>query len=90
MSRDDLMFWVTIASGACWFVCFWWMHRISTRQDALLAKLQVQNNRIEKLSKAEHDLIREVHPQVNEIKEAVQEVAIQVCDENDKSSSRAN
>lgn len=30
--------------------------------------------RIEKLSQAEHDLIRDVHPQVSEIKEHVQDV----------------
>jgi cell division protein FtsB len=89
MNRDDLLFWVTIASGACWIICFWWMHRISTRQDALLANLQVQNDRIEKLSKTEHDLIREVHPQVNEIKETVQEVALQVRDDGSRSERRS-
>ena len=39
------------------------MHRISTRQDRLLAELHAQGKRIEELSKIEHDLIREVHPQ---------------------------
>ena len=81
MSRDDIVFWLTVVSFACWFICFWWMHRLSTRQDALLAKLQEQTNRIEKLSKAEHDLIREVHPQVSEIKETVRAVAHKVEDE---------
>ena len=51
------------------------MHRISKRQDALLLELRDQTRRIEELSKEEHDLIREVHPQVGEIKDAVQEVA---------------
>jgi hypothetical protein len=58
----------------CWVVCFWWMHRISSRQDAMLEELHEVTTRIEKLSQAEHDLIREVHPQVNEIKEKVQTV----------------
>ena len=58
----------------CWVVCFWWMHRISSRQDAMLEELREVTRRIEKLSQAEHDLIREVHPQVNEIKEHVQDV----------------
>ena len=58
----------------CWGVCFWWMHRISSRQDALLEELRGVIRRIEKLSQAEHDLIREVHPQVSEIKEHVQDV----------------
>jgi cell division protein FtsB len=78
MDREDLAFWITAASGACWIVCFWWMHRISKRQDALIVKLQEQTNRIENLSKTEHDLIREVHPQVGEIKEAVQSVASKI------------
>jgi hypothetical protein len=60
---------------ACWAVCFWWMHRISARQDALLKELHEMTGRIEQLSKAEHDLIQEVHPQVGEIKERVQNVA---------------
>jgi cell division protein FtsB len=75
MGRDDFAFGLTAVSAACWIVCFWWMHRISSRQDALLAELHAQTCRIEQLSKTEHDLIREVHPQVGEIKEAVEGVA---------------
>ena len=60
---------------ACWIVCFWWMHRISSRQDTLLKELHEMTTRIERLSSAEHDLIREVQPQVSEIKEHVQNVA---------------
>ncbi len=37
-------------------------------------ELREQGKRIEKLSKIEHDLLREVHPNVNEIKEEVQKV----------------
>jgi hypothetical protein len=58
----------------CWAVCFWWMHRISSRQDAMLEELHKMTRRIEKLSQAEHNLISEVHPQVNEIKEHVENV----------------
>jgi hypothetical protein len=58
----------------CWAVCFWWMHCISSRQDALLKELRAMTRRIEKLSQSEHDLISEVHPQVNEIKEHVENV----------------
>jgi hypothetical protein len=58
----------------CWCVCFWWMHRISSRQDALLEELHEMTTRIEKLSQAEHDLIRDVHPKVGEIKEQVENV----------------
>jgi hypothetical protein len=59
----------------CWCVCFWWMHRISARQDALLTELHDITTRIEGLSKAEHDMIRDVHPKVHEIKEHVENVA---------------
>ena len=59
----------------CWCVCFWWMHRISSRQDAMLKELHEMTTRIEQISQAEHDLIREVHPQVSEIKEHVENVA---------------
>jgi len=58
----------------CWIVCFWWMHRISSRQEGMLQELREVTARIEKLSQTEHDLISEVHPQVSEIKEHVQDV----------------
>jgi hypothetical protein len=58
----------------CWIVCFWWMHRISSRQDAMLTELHEMTTRIERLSRAEHDLIRDVHPQVGEIKQQVENV----------------
>ena len=58
----------------CWAVCFWWMHRISSRQNAFLKELHGMTRRIERLSKVEHEMIWEVHPQVNEIKEHVQNV----------------
>jgi len=58
----------------CWAICFWWMHSISSRQDAMLKELHEVTKRIERLSRAEHDLIRDVHPQVSEIKEHVQNV----------------
>ncbi len=50
------------------------MRRISSRQDALLKELHEMTTRIEKLSKSEHDLISDVHPQVSEIKEHVEDV----------------
>ena len=58
----------------CWAVCFWWMHRISSRQDALLEELHEMTTRVETLSQREHDLISEVHPKVNAIKEQVENV----------------
>lgn len=67
---------------ACWAICFWWMHRLSARQEMMLKELSDVAKRIEKLSKAEHDLIREVHPQVEEIKESVKAVSDAVTDQN--------
>lgn len=64
-----------------------WMWRISSKQNAMLKELNDQTCRIERLSKAEHDLIKEVHPQVGEIKEQVQEVAENVKFSNGSSPS---
>ena len=66
---------------ACWPICFWWMHRISVRQNAFLKELHAMTARIEQFSKTEHDLIREVHPQVGIIKDAVEKVADQIVDD---------
>ena len=66
---------LTWIGTSCWVVCFWWMHRLSSRQETMLKELSEVAKRIEKLSKAEHDLIREVHPKVEEIKESVEEVS---------------
>ena len=65
---------------ACWPVCFWWMHRISSDQDAMLKEMHEMMARIEQLSETEHDLIQEVHPKVTEIKERVENVQQAVAD----------
>lgn len=66
----------------CWVVCFWWMHRISSRQTAMLKELRDVTKRIEGLSQAGHDLIRDVHPQVGEIKEHVETVKEAISSES--------
>ncbi|HEY5346534.1 MAG TPA: hypothetical protein VIK62_09350 [Verrucomicrobiae bacterium] len=81
MNEDNLAFWMTVVGTICWGICFWWMRRLSLNQNVLLAQLREQGKRIEKLSKIEHDLIKEVHPQVNEIKEGM-ETMIAVVTEN--------
>ena len=68
------LFVLTWVGLGCWCVCFWWMHRISSRQDAMLKELHEMTQRIEQLSPAEHNLIKEVHPRVHEIKEQVETV----------------
>ena len=65
----------------CWAVCFWWMHRLSSRQEAMLKELHAMTTRIERLSKVEHDRIKEVHPKVSEIKQSVENVADAVSNE---------
>jgi hypothetical protein len=85
MNENNFAFWLTLAGTACWGACFWWMHRISSKQNALLDQLRAQGKRIEKLSKLEHDLIKEVHPQVGEIKEGMNEM-IATVKENTESN----
>jgi hypothetical protein len=84
MTAAMLLAWV---GTACWAICFWWMHRISTRQEIMLKELHDVTKRIEKLSKAEHDLIKEVHPKVEEIKESVEDVSSKV---SERSEGRAS
>ena len=69
-----VLFLLTWVGLGCWCVCFWWMHRISARQNAMLKELHDMTRRIEQISQAEHDLIKEVHPRVHEIKEHVETV----------------
>ena len=74
MSRDGIGLLLALVGTASWAVCFFWMHRISKKQNSLLDEIRAQGKRIESLSKAEHDLIKEVHPQVHDIKQGVEEV----------------
>ena len=84
MDRNDLAFWMTLAGTVCWGACFLWMHKISTKQTTLLDQLREQGRRIEKLSKLEHDLIKEVHPQVGEIKEGLDAMVAAVKENSEK------
>jgi hypothetical protein len=69
---------LTWVGTACWGICFWWMHRLSSRQEMMLKELHDVTKRIEKLSKAEHDMIQDVHPKVEEIKDSVRDVSEKV------------
>jgi hypothetical protein len=66
---------ITLIDIVCWGVCFWWMHRISSRQDATLKQLQKQARRIEDISKAEHEILSDLHPSVQKIEKGVDEVS---------------
>ena len=48
----------------------------------MLQELHEVIKRIEELSKAEHDMLREVHPNVEKIKESVKDVAVAVSAED--------
>lgn len=48
----------------------------------MLQELHDVTKRIEELSKAEHDLLQEVHPTVEKIKESVKDVAVAVSAED--------
>jgi uncharacterized protein YdeI (YjbR/CyaY-like superfamily) len=74
MNLTLLGFWLTLLGTGCWVLCFWWMYRISANQNRLLEQLTEQGKRIERFSKIEHDLIKQVHPQVSEIKEGMTEI----------------
>jgi hypothetical protein len=54
------------------------MHRISARQDAVLEQLAEQARRIEDISKEEHAILTEVHPNVEAIQEGVDKVSEKV------------
>jgi hypothetical protein len=62
---------VSVVGTACWPICFWWMHRLSVRQESMLAELHEVTGRIERLTREEHELIRDVQPDVEQIKERV-------------------
>ena len=89
MNRSGVSFWLTLSGTFCWVACFWWMYRISNKQNALLDQLTAQGKRIEKLSKLEHDLIKEVHPQVGEIKDGM-DAMVAAAKENTESNSPAS
>ncbi|MDQ3116208.1 MAG: hypothetical protein M3Q86_06305 [Verrucomicrobiota bacterium] len=67
-----------IAGLACWCVCFWWMHRISSRQNAMLDQLRKQGERIESISKEERAILSELHPNVEAIQKGVDDVSEKV------------
>ena len=65
---------VTLLDLGCWAVCFWWMHRISQRQNIVLEELQQQARSIEELSREEREILEELHPTVQKIEKDVDQV----------------
>ena len=54
----------------------------------MLKELHAVTKRIEQLSKDEHDLLREVHPNVEKIKESVKDVAVAVSAEDSTGNAK--
>lgn len=78
MDQAAISYGLTWVGTGAWVICFWWMHRISSRQDALLTELR-------QLAQTQHDILRQVHPDVGHIKaqvveekETIKEVSRQV------------
>jgi hypothetical protein len=65
---------ISVLDILCWGICFWWMHRISERQNTMLEELQQQARSIQELSKEEHEILKELHPTVQKIEEGVDQV----------------
>jgi hypothetical protein len=86
MDKNEVAYLLSMIGSLCWVVCFWWMHRISAKQNALLDQLHMRGKRIEKLSKIEHDLIKEVHPQVAEIRDGLDAMVTAVKDNTEQIS----
>jgi hypothetical protein len=86
MNTNQISLLLAVVGTGCWVACFWWMYRISAKQNSLLAQLTEQSKRIERWSKIEHDLIKEVHPQVGEIKDSMDEM-IAAVKENTEASA---
>jgi hypothetical protein len=74
MDKNSFSLWLTAVGTVCWGICFGWMYRISAKQNRVMDQLREQGKRIEKISRLEHDLIKEVHPQVGEIKDGMDEM----------------
>ena len=70
---------ITIIDLGCWFVCFWLMFRISTRQDAMLNQLREQARRIERVSEEEHEILTQLRPSVQKIEKDLDQVSEKVA-----------
>jgi peptidoglycan hydrolase CwlO-like protein len=73
--RREILDSIVLLEFGCWIICFWWMHKISVKQNALLEQLHDQAHRIEKVAKEEHAIVKELHPAVQNIEKVVGEVA---------------
>lgn len=89
VKTDVVALFLAVIDLGCWGVCFWWMRTISSKQNDLLEQLHRQGKRIENISRMEHELIKDVHPQVGEIKEGMDEM-IAAVKENTETKAASN
>jgi len=89
MSEADIGYWLTWLGTVAWGVNFWMIYRISSRQDRLLATLREQSERIAELTQTQHDILQEVHPNVNLIRDAVSDVAEEIGEVHRESQLQA-
>src|SRR5215207_7178617 len=75
MESSDIAYWLAWVGTLAWGVCFGWMHRISSRQDRLLNELHAQARRIAELNELQSDILNQVRPNVDRIREHVATVA---------------
>jgi hypothetical protein len=68
---QELVNWLELFSAACWPVCFWWMHRISKKQNAMLADLDAQQKKVREISDEGREIIKEIEPKVKKVAERI-------------------
>lgn len=65
--------WLELFNAACWPVCFWWMHRISSKQNAMLADLHAQQQKVREISDEGREIIKELEPKVKKVAERIEQ-----------------
>jgi hypothetical protein len=55
MDHATIVYGLTWVGTGAWVICFWWMHRISARRDALLTELR-------ELARTQHDILGRKQP----------------------------
>ncbi len=80
MNEAQVGYWLSWIGTGAWGICFWWMHHISSRQNRMLAELREQARRIETLSQTQHDILKEVRPNIDEIRDVVEGVTHDLTD----------
>jgi hypothetical protein len=70
---QDAVNWMNLLNAACWPVCFWWMHRISSKQNGMLADLHAQQKKVREISDEGREIIKEIEPKVQKVAAKIDE-----------------